>query len=72
MLSDWNAGTGSTTTGLSGAYIDSGSTFATTAKSLRMERIVPRDDNAYGAYVKVECSFAEHALLTGAAGTSGI
>lgn len=70
-LMDWAAGTPSAVTGLSGAYADE-STKATTACSLRIQRLVPRVDNAYGAYAKAEVTFAEHALKTGAAGAGGV
>ena len=68
---DWNAGTGSTTTGNSGAYAQN-STKGTSGKSLRIQRLVPRVDNAYGDYAKAEVTFAEHALKTGAAGAGGV
>lgn len=68
---DWNAGTGSTSTGNSGAYADE-STKATTGKSLRILGLVPRPDNAYGAYAKAEVVFAEHALKGVVAGVGGV
>lgn len=70
-LVDWAAGTGSSATGVSGAYADE-STKATTDKSLRIMRLVPRVDNAYGAYAKVEVVFIEHALKGVVAGVGGV
>ena len=67
----WAAGTGSTTTGNSGAYA-SNSTKGTTNGQLRIERLVPRVDNAYGAYAKAEVSWAEHALKGVVAGVGGV
>jgi hypothetical protein len=71
-LADWNAGTGNDVTQLSGAYVDVGAGVATTAKSIRIERIVPRDDNGYGAYAKIEATFTEHALQNSLSGVGGI
>lgn len=71
-LVDWNEGTGNDTTGISGAYADVGAGTATTAQSLRIQRLIPRVNNAYGAYAKAEVTFAEHALKTGAAGAGGV
>jgi hypothetical protein len=68
---DWAAGTGSTSTGTSGAYADE-STKATTGASLRIMGLVPRPDNAYGAYAKAEVTFAEHVLKGVVAGVGGI
>ena len=71
LLCDWNAGTGSTLTGTSGAYAVVGSTSATTGGSLRVMRLIERPDNEYGAYAKIEVMFAEHAYLSIAAGAGG-
>lgn len=71
-LVDWNVGTGSASTGLSGAYADIGALTATAAKSLRILELKPAVDNAYGAYAKALVMFAEHALKTGAAGAGGV
>jgi hypothetical protein len=70
-LVDWNAGTGSTTTGVSGLYAV-GSVTGTSGKGLRVKKLVPRPDNAYGAYAKAHVVFAEHIHLTGAAGAGGV
>lgn len=70
LLVDWNAGSGSTITGVSGAYADISSA-AATDKSLRILGLVPRVDNAYGAYAKIEVVFAEHALKGVVAGVGG-
>jgi len=70
-LINWAAGAGSASTGISGAYADS-TTLATSAAALRILGIVPRVDNAYGAYAKIEVAFAEHALKGVVAGVGGI
>lgn len=71
QLFDWNAGTGSTVTGVSGAYADA-ATLATTGRSMRIMRLVPRVDNAYGAYAKIEACWAEHVLKGVVSGVGGI
>jgi len=70
-LMDWAVGTGSATTGASGLYADEG-TKATTDKSLRVLSLVPRVDNAYGAYAKAYVVFAEHVMKGVVAGVGGI
>jgi len=70
-LADWAAGTGSTATGMSGAYL-AASTGGTTDKSMRILRLVNRADNEYGAYARVECMFIEHVLKGVVAGVGGI
>ncbi|RJQ53485.1 MAG: hypothetical protein C4521_07505 [Actinobacteria bacterium] len=70
QLVDWAAGTGSTVTGVSGAYADTATAAASNA-SLRIIGLVPRVDNAYGAYAKIEVVFAEHALKGVVAGVGG-
>ncbi len=70
-LCDWNVGTGSTLTGLSGLYAVASAT-ATTGKSLRIMGLVDRPDNAYGAYGKIEVMFATHALGRVVAGVGGV
>jgi len=67
----WVDGSGSTVTGLAAGYLDMG-TVAATDVQMRLERLVPRDDNAYGAYAKVECSWMENALLNVVAGVGGV
>jgi len=67
---DWNVGTGSASTGLSGAYGVAGS--GTTAGSLRVLRLVDRPDNAYGAYAKAEVTLAESIFLTGTTSAGGV
>lgn len=71
LLADWALGTGSLATGVSGAYVDS-ATKATTGTSLRIIGLVPRVDNAYGAYAKVEVLFIEHALRGVVSGVGGV
>ena len=71
-LADWNAGTGSASTGLSGAYAAVNAATATTGKALRIMGLVQRPDNAYGAYAKIEVMYAEHVLKGVVAGVGGI
>lgn len=74
-LADWAAGTGSTSTGMSGAYLNvgaAGANTATTGKSLRILNLIERPDNAYGAYAKVEVMFTEHVLTGVVSGVGGI
>lgn len=68
----WVDGSGSTSTGLAAGYLDVSGTGAATDVQMRVERLVPRDDNAYGAYAKVECSWMENALLNVVAGVGGV
>jgi hypothetical protein len=72
VLVDWNVGTGSNTTGVSGLYAVVSGTSATTGGSLRVMRLVDRPDNAYGAYAKIEVMFAEHVLGRVVSGVGGI
>jgi len=67
----WVDGGGSTVTGLAAGYLDQG-TSGTAAVQMRVEKLVPRDDNAYGAYAKVECSWMENALANVVAGVGGV
>jgi len=73
LLADVHAGTGSATTGMSGSYIIA-SAGATSGKNFQIIRLVPRPNNAYGAYAKVEGIFVEHAYKTGTptAGVIGV
>lgn len=71
-LVDINVGTGSTTTGVAGAYADIGAGTATTDKSLRLVELVKSPDNAYGAYAKALVVFAEHVFGRVVAGVGGI
>lgn len=71
LLADWDAGTASATTRLSGLeLVASGG--ATTAKSMRIIGLSDIPDNAYGAYAKADVVFGEHALLTGANAAGGV
>lgn len=70
-LVDWNAGTGSATTGYSGAYAVVTGATGTADKALRILGLVPRPENAYGAYAKIEVMFAEHSLRGVVAGVGG-
>lgn len=72
QLVDWAAGTGSTTTGVSGAYADLTTGTATTNMSLRLIELKKSPDNAYGAYAKAYVVFAEHVLKGVVAGVGGI
>lgn len=71
LLTDWDDGAGSTTTGLSGREL-AVSSGATTNQALRILRLVPRPDNAYGTYAKVEVVFIEHVMKGVVAGVGGI
>lgn len=70
QLCDWAAGTGNVKTGLSGAQAE-GSAVAAIDKSLRILKLIPSPDNAYGAYAKAEVQFIEHALTGVVAGVGG-
>jgi hypothetical protein len=70
-LADWHVGTGSAITGVSGLYLNE-STLADTNASLKIIGLVPRVDNAYGAYAKLEVIFAEHVMARVVAGVGGI
>jgi hypothetical protein len=72
QLIAWNAGTGSTTTGISGVYGDVGAGTASTAKALRLMELKRSPDNAYGAYAKAYVTFAEHALKGVVSGVGGV
>lgn len=67
----WVVGTGSDVTGLSGLYLDHANK-ATTNTQLRLERLVPRDDNTMGDFAKFEVSFMEHALGNVVAGVGAV
>lgn len=70
-LADWDSGTPSSTTRLSGTELVASST-GTSGKSIRILGLAPIQDNAYGTYAKAEVCFVEHVLLTGAAGAGGV
>lgn len=69
-LVDYDDGAGAAFTGLSGREVV-GSSTGTSGKALRVIRLVPRPDNAYGAYAKAEFMFAEHALKGVISGVGG-
>lgn len=69
-LSDWTIAAPTAAHPKSQSYLVAGS--ATTGASMRIMGLVDRPDNAYGAYAKVECMFAEHVLLTGTSGAGGV
>ena len=71
-LVDINVGTGSTVTGISGAYADIGAGTATTNKTLRLIELKQSPDNAYGTSAKALVVFAEHVLKGVVAGVGGI
>jgi len=70
-LADYDTGAPSAVTRLSGVELVA-SSVAATGKSVRILRLSNIPDNAYGAYAKADVVFAEHALLTGAAGAGGV
>lgn len=69
-LCDIVVGTPSSTKLSSTSYAQVSST-ATNGKTLRIEGLVERVDNAVGAYAKILVTFAEHARLTPHSGTGG-
>ena len=71
-LADLAAGTGSDATGNSGAYVDVGSGTATTGKSIKIMELLPRVDNAYGAYAECVCLFVEQGHSRVISGTGGV
>lgn len=71
-LADWTVGAPSATTQQSTTYLTVNGATGTTGKSIRILGLSPKIDNAFGAYAKLEVVFAEHALLTGAAGAGGV
>lgn len=70
-LADWDDGTGSEVTGLSGREITA-ATSGTTGKSLRILRRLDEPGNDWGAHVDVEVQFAEHVLNGVVSGVGGI
>lgn len=70
QLADWDDGTGNTSTGVSGRSLVASST-AGTDKSMRILRLSPIPENAYGAYAKAEVMFVEHVLKGVVAGVGG-
>lgn len=64
-LADFAVGTGDIKYGCARSYVDVGSGTGTSGKSMRIRRLYADPENAYGAYAKVECEFAEHALIAG-------
>lgn len=61
---DWEIVAGSAATGISKTNLDASAAIGSTTAGLRVMRLVPADDNAFGAYADVEVMFAEHALIT--------
>ena len=70
QLVDWTAGSGSTATGQSGAYVNH--TFGTTGKALRLLGLSRKLNNDYGAYAKVEVMFVEHVLRSVVSSVGGV
>lgn len=68
---DWDSGTPTAATRLSGLELVSSST-GTTGKSIRIEKLSDIPDNAYGAYAKADVMFVEHIRLTGTTGAGGV
>jgi hypothetical protein len=71
LLADWDDGTMSTTTGLSGREIVV-SSGATTGQALRVVGLAANQDNAYGAHADIEVMFAEHVRLNVVSGVGGV
>lgn len=70
-LADWDAGTPDADTRLSGVELVASST-GTSGKGIRILGLSALPGNAYGAHAMADVVFAEHALLTGAAGAGGV
>lgn len=70
-LADWDAGAPSAVTRRSGCELVASAT-GTTGKSVRILALSDVPGNAYGAHALADVMFAEHALLTGAAGAGGV
>lgn len=68
---DLAEGTGSDTSGMSGAYLDE-STKGTTGATFLVLGLVNEVGNGYGAYAKVECVFAENTVKGVVAGVGGV
>ena len=68
---DWDSGTPSATTRLSGCELVASAT-GTTDKSIKIMALSDIPDNAVGTYAKADVMFVEHALKTGAAGAGGV
>lgn len=71
LLVDWDDGAGSAVTGQSGRELVA-SAGDVTGQSLRIERLVNRPDNAWGAHADVEVLFVEHVRNGVVAGVGGI
>lgn len=70
-LADYDSGTASSTTRLSGRELVASST-GTTGKAIRILGLSNIPDNAYGAYAKADVVFAEHIGLTGTTAAGGV
>ena len=70
QLGDIVMGTPSSSKQSSTSYITASST-ATNGRTLRIEGLVERPDNAVGSYAKIRVTFAEHARLTPYNATGG-
>ena len=70
-LVDWDAGTPSATTRLSGTELVA-SVQADSGKSIRILGLSSIEGNEYGAYAKADVMFASHIYATGAAGAGGV
>lgn len=71
LLADWDDGTMSTSTGLSGREIVV-SSGATTGQALRIIGLVDEPNNAVGAHGDIEVMFAEHIRLNVVSGVGGV
>jgi hypothetical protein len=61
-------GSGSTTTGLSGMELNNGSEAVTATLDVKILRLVPREDNAFGEHAKWEVLINNHAYRAGVTG----
>jgi hypothetical protein len=70
-LVDWDTPAGSTSTGNASMNVV-GSVTGTAGKALRVLRLAPKADNAYGAYAKAEVMFVEHVINQSISGVGGV
>ncbi len=71
LLADWDDGAGNVKTGRSGRSLVA-STAALTGKSAKILGLVPRPDNAYGAYAKALVKLVEHVMQESVSGVGGV
>jgi hypothetical protein len=70
-FADWDSGTPSATTRLSGVELVASST-GTSGKAIRILGLHDEPGNEYGVHANAEVMFAEHAMLTGTDAAGGV